>query len=103
MTPILPPYYEPAQPSFTPAYTSIAGTSERVLQSAECPLLAGDREWVYKTDHMSINLGSLWGLHTPSCGLNGKVEGSVTFTGEQHHVERVTATVRGRGFVAPSC
>jgi len=79
-----------------PAYTSIAGTSERVLQSAECSQLRGsdDREWVYKTDHMCVNMGPrLWGLHTPSYGLNGNVEGSINFTGEQCHVERVTATV----------
>lgn len=79
-----------------PAYTYTASTSERVLQSAAYPrLLAGDHEWVYKTDHMSINLGArLWGLHAPSYGLNGKVEGAVTLIGEHHHVERVTATVR---------
>jgi hypothetical protein len=46
---------------------------------------------------MVVNLGSQsWGLHAPTYGLNGIVEGSVTFKGGQTYVELVTATLEGK-------
>jgi hypothetical protein len=44
---------------------------------------------------MSINLGPrMWNIYAPAYGLEGTVRGTVCFTGEEKHVESVTAIVR---------
>ncbi|KAJ8456431.1 hypothetical protein ONZ45_g18723 [Pleurotus djamor] len=78
-------------------YSLSAGSSERVLQlepfrRTGCP----DCDWMYETEHMVINMGSrVWGLHAPSFGLNGHIDGAIRFRGDQSHVEKVTVTLEG--------
>ncbi|KAF4578585.1 hypothetical protein EYR36_000392 [Pleurotus pulmonarius] len=92
-----PPEYNYDEDLSSPMYSMCAGSSERVIQfepfkRTGCP----DCDWLYFTDHMTINLGSrVWGLHAPSYGLDGKVEGAVKFSGDKSHVEKVTVTLEG--------
>jgi hypothetical protein len=91
-----PPSYDHEECVSSPTYSTYAGTDERVIRSQPrrltgCPAC----EWTFNSKHMKINMGPrVWGLHAPSYGLNGKVEGSIKFSGDRDSVERVTATVR---------
>lgn len=97
------PNYYYAGPQSSPLYSDLPDASERVLQStASSPTF--DRtdsdqslgnEFIYKTDHMEINVGSrVWGLRNPAYGLEGHVGGFVRFHGEQAHVSCVGARVQ---------
>jgi hypothetical protein len=93
-----PPTYQDADySSSSPTYSENVGNFERVLQSSisSSGSPRDDRERSFTTDHMSINLKSgVWDLNAPCYGLEGCVMGTVKFSGEQGHVESVTATVR---------
>lgn len=84
-----------------PVYSLCVGSAERLLQFAgpgaiECP---GD--WIYETKHMKINMGSqVWGLHAPSYGLHGKIEGFVQFSDDQNRVQCVEVMVKMLFFVS---
>lgn len=94
-TPRAPSYdFDNCLPS--PTYSVCIGSTERLLR-LEQPGITGcpAYDWMSETKHMKINLGSrVWGLHTPSYGLRGKVEGSIRFSGDQNRIERVTVMVR---------
>jgi len=91
-----PSYDELANRTSCPAYKNFADESERVLQSDQ-PEEERKWNWIYESDHMVINLGSQsWGLHAPTYGLNGTIQGSVTFKGGPTYVELVTATLEGK-------
>jgi hypothetical protein len=96
------PNYHYAGPQSSPLYSDLPDASERVLQStASSP--TSDRtdsdqslggEFIYKTDHMEINVGSrVWGLRNPAYGLEGHIEGFVRLHGEQAHVSCVGTRV----------
>ncbi|KAF8078141.1 hypothetical protein FPV67DRAFT_1775426 [Lyophyllum atratum] len=81
----------------SPVYSPCARSTERLLQF-ERPAITGCPacEWIIETKHMKINMGfRMWGLETPSYGLGGEIEGTIKFSGVQHRVERVTATLLG--------
>lgn len=91
-----PPTYDLDETHPLPMYSSHAGSSECLLQ-LEAPRMTGcpGCDWIYETKHMKINMGSrIWGLHAPSYGLRGRVEGLVKLSGEKDRIETVTATVR---------
>ncbi|TFK42767.1 hypothetical protein BDQ12DRAFT_719611 [Crucibulum laeve] len=93
-----PPTYNLDETQPLPAYSSNCGSTECVLQM-EAPRVTGcpGCDWIYETKHMKINLGSrIWGLHAPTYGLNGKVEGELHFSGDKERVESITATLEGR-------
>jgi hypothetical protein len=78
-----------------PLYSCNVASSECLLQ-IEPPRLTGCPacDWMFETKHMRINLGPrLWNLHSPSYGLNGKIEGTIRLTGDQNRVDCVTMTV----------
>lgn len=91
----IPPSYGLDELLPLPTYSVYPAISERLLQSeplrmSGCPAC----DWVVESKHMSINMGyRAWGLHAPSYGLNGKVEGYIKFVVGRGRVERVTATV----------
>jgi hypothetical protein len=104
-----PPAYFAQTPGYgsqsAPMYSDTPGASERILASALSSPVTGtlsrtdtnrslETDFVYKTDHMEVNLGSrLWGLRTPTYGSQGHVEGFVKLLEEQAHVTCVRARV----------
>ncbi|EKM82854.1 hypothetical protein AGABI1DRAFT_68854 [Agaricus bisporus var. burnettii JB137-S8] len=90
-----PPSYEVEDDHSLPLYTCSVPSSECLLQTeppriTNCPTC----DWIFETKHMRINLGPrLWKLHTPSYGLNGRIEGTIRLSKD---VETVTMTLEGR-------
>lgn len=90
-----PPSYDLDQSVPSPTYSVAIGSSEHLLQF-ELPSITGcpGCDWIVETKHMKINLGPrMWGLSAPSYGLDGCINGSLSFSGHFDRVERVTVTV----------
>ncbi|KXN90483.1 hypothetical protein AN958_04155 [Leucoagaricus sp. SymC.cos] len=93
-----PPSYEIEEDQPLPIYSSNISSSECLLRiepprMTNCPAC----DWMFETKHMQINLGPrLWNLHSPSYGLNGRIEGAIRFSGDQDRCESVTMTFEGR-------
>ncbi|KZP32321.1 hypothetical protein FIBSPDRAFT_515443 [Athelia psychrophila] len=105
-----------AQP--TPAYSDTPDASECTMQftsldtslsntvnsnfrlthaRTQPPVAPAVTDFIYKTDHMEVNLGSrVWGLRTPAYGRLGHVEGSIRFLGKQAHVSRVGVKLQAK-------
>ncbi|KAJ3572804.1 hypothetical protein NP233_g2840 [Leucocoprinus birnbaumii] len=92
------PSYEIEEDQALPVYSTHVSSSECLLQiepprMSNCPAC----DWMFETKHMRVNLGPrLWNLHSPSYGLNGRIEGSIRLSGDQDRVESVTMTLEGR-------
>lgn len=90
-----PPSYDFDECFPSPMYSAAIGSSEHLLQF-ELPTITGcpGCDWIVETKHMKINLGRrMWGLSAPSYGLDGCINGSVSFSGDYDRVECITVTV----------
>ncbi|KAK0467179.1 uncharacterized protein EV420DRAFT_670864 [Desarmillaria tabescens] len=81
----------------TPVYSQDPSSSELLLEHESTSSL-GPGRWTYPTKHMEVDLGPrMWGpSHAPCYGLNGKVEGSIRFSGSLSSVIAVTLTLEVR-------
>lgn len=91
----IPPPYEVEEDQPLPIYSCSVASSECLLQIEPPPMTGCPAcDWMFETKHMRINLGPrLWNLHTPSYGLNGRIEGTIRLSGHQDRIESVTMTV----------
>lgn len=93
---IVPPEYDIQNRLCSPLYSAIPRASEVCLQQCELSprtTLAGE-DWIFETRSLKINLGPRkWALSTPCYGLDGKVEGSVIYTGNLSGIEKLTVAV----------
>lgn len=87
---------------YTPRYSDTPDASERILESTPSSsstdsARAGSSlglDFVYKTDHMIVNLGSrMWDLRMPAYGFEGHVEGCVRLLEDKAHVKSVEIKV----------
>ncbi|KAF9452844.1 hypothetical protein P691DRAFT_148967 [Macrolepiota fuliginosa MF-IS2] len=94
----MPPPYEVDETQPLPTYSCNVSSSECLLQiepprMTNCPAC----DWMFETKQMRINLGPrLWNLHSPSYGLNGRIEGTIRLSGDHDRIESVTMTLEGR-------
>lgn len=77
----------------TPAYSPVPSRTEISLDAKR--LSPHGPSWVYKTKHMSIDLGRrLWGTSSPAYGLHDKIEGSIRLSGPHPElIEDISVTV----------
>jgi hypothetical protein len=90
-----PPAYDFDECFPSPTYSMFLGSTERLLQ-CELPGITGcpGCDWIVETKHMKINLGPrMWGLNSPAYGLNGCIDGAISFSGDPGRVECITVTV----------
>lgn len=78
-------------------YSQDSSSSELLLQKDSASSSDTER-WIYTTKHMEVDLGPrMWRpSYAPCYGLNGKIEGSICFSGRQSSVKKVTLTLEGR-------
>ncbi|KAJ4497288.1 hypothetical protein C8R41DRAFT_759767 [Lentinula lateritia] len=79
----------------TPAYSPVPSRTEISLDAKR--LSPHGPSWVYKTKHMSIDLGRrLWGTSSPAYGLHDKIEGSIRLSGPHPElIEDISVTLEG--------
>ncbi|KAJ3813688.1 hypothetical protein EV368DRAFT_45971 [Lentinula lateritia] len=79
----------------TPAYSPVPSRTEISLDAKH--LSPHGPSWVYKTKHMSIDLGRrLWGTSSPAYGLHDKIEGSIKLSGPHPElIEDISVTLEG--------
>ncbi|KAF9036897.1 hypothetical protein BDZ89DRAFT_1157391 [Hymenopellis radicata] len=81
----------------TPAYTVSPLSSEVSVKGEALTGSPSSAHFTYRTQHMTIDLGPrIWGSSYPCYGLNGRVEGSIRFSGMPRHVKRVSVTLMAR-------
>ncbi len=80
-----------------PVYSQDSSSSELLLQH-DAASSSDPGRWIYTTKHMEVDLGPrMWApSHAPCYGLNGKIEGSIRFSGNLSSVTKVTLTVSRR-------
>ncbi|PBK72499.1 hypothetical protein ARMSODRAFT_761263 [Armillaria solidipes] len=80
-----------------PVYSQDSSSSELLLQH-DAASSSGPGRWIYTTKHMEVDFGPrMWGpSYAPCYGLNGKIEGSIRFSGNLSSVTKVTLTLEGR-------
>lgn len=90
------PQYSAVEVSLpTPAYSVSPLSSEVSIKGEILTGSPSSAHFRYLTKHMDIDLGPrIWGSPYPCYGLNGRVEGSIRFSGMPRHVKRVSVTVR---------
>ncbi|KAF8919635.1 hypothetical protein CPB85DRAFT_1429719 [Mucidula mucida] len=93
------PTYDMELSQLSPTYSEHPGASEIILHPEPFApeISSSTQHWVCETKHMKIDLGPhIWGLSSPSYGLNGTVIGSVKFLEQRQNVEAVTVSFEGR-------
>ncbi len=95
----LPPSYALTSPlSPAPLYSERPDNTERVLQSERHPTglapAAQSQKHLYKSDHLEVRLHPPhWGLSLPAYGLDGTVDGLVTFRKQCSHIVELSVSV----------
>ena len=96
----LPPSYAPTSPAGpAPIYSERPSTTERVLQTEHHPTglapAAQSQKHLYKTDHLEVRLHPPhWGLALPAYGLDGTVDGVISFRKACSHILELSVSVR---------
>ncbi|KAF8919626.1 hypothetical protein CPB85DRAFT_1248949 [Mucidula mucida] len=92
------PQYSAVEVSLpTPAYSVSPLSSEVSIKGEILTGSPSSAHFRYLTKHMDIDLGPrIWGSPYPCYGLNGRVEGSIRFSGMPRHVKRVSVTLMAR-------
>ncbi|KAH9854074.1 hypothetical protein C2E23DRAFT_726968 [Lenzites betulinus] len=85
-----------------PFYSQTPDASERVLQTGHCQCITGDssaadaQKLAYKSDNLEVRLHPpRWGSVFPAYGLDGIVEGTVTFRKPCTYVQEVSVSLQG--------
>ncbi|KAI0637123.1 hypothetical protein C8Q77DRAFT_1051341 [Trametes polyzona] len=85
-----------------PLYSERPGASERILQTGHCLCIAGGssaadaQKFIYKSDNLEVQLHPpRWGSTLPAYGLEGIVDGVLTFRQPCTHVLEVSVSLQG--------
>ncbi|KAK0489082.1 hypothetical protein IW261DRAFT_393822 [Armillaria novae-zelandiae] len=80
-----------------PVYSQNSSSSELLLPQ-DLASSSDTEHWNYTTKHMKVDLGPrMWSpMYAPCYGLNGKIEGSIRFSGSLSSVKKVTLMLEGR-------